>query len=85
MTAPGSDRMSLQDIAQALDPRAHLTTYQTQPGGENRERHLLLPPRFPSYQHVAKCAMLAEDDRSFLYWRDMSTEPHSLSAGLGES
>ena len=38
--APGSDRMSLQDIAQALDPRAHLTTYQTQSGGEHRGKAL---------------------------------------------
>ena len=67
--------MSLQDIARAFDPRAHLTTYQTESGGENRERHLLLPTNFPSYQFLAKDTMLANVDRSFLYRRDMSKEP----------
>jgi len=49
------------------------------------ERHLLLPSDSPSYQHLAKGMMLAKDDRSFLYRRDMSREPHSPSADLGES
>lgn len=67
----GSDEMHmrrtatavLQDIAQALDPRADLTTYRTESGGKHCWRHLLLQTTSPliNTRPRARCWLTVTD------------------------